>query len=43
LSGLTVREHRALEAGDVAIAADLLERMVEVFRWPQGDSMMQSA
>jgi hypothetical protein len=43
LLGLTVREYRALEAGNAAITSDLWERMVEVFQWPQGDSMRQSA
>ncbi len=40
LLGLTVREYRALEAGDAFVTADLWERMVEVFQWtryqPQG-------
>jgi hypothetical protein len=34
LLGLTVREYRALEAGDAAITSDLWNRMVEVFQWP---------
>ena len=35
------REYRALEGGgdDAAITSDLWERMVEVFEWPQGDSL----
>jgi hypothetical protein len=34
LLGLSVREYRALEAGDGIITADLWERMVGVFQWP---------
>ena len=34
LLGLTVREYRALEAGDATITSDLWERMVEVYQWP---------
>ena len=35
LLGLTVREYRALEAGDAPlITAAVWERMVEVFQWP---------
>ena len=35
LLGLTVREYRALEAGDATVTPDVWERMVEVFGWPQ--------
>jgi hypothetical protein len=35
LLGLTVREYRAIEAGDAEVSADLWERMVEVFQWPR--------
>jgi hypothetical protein len=36
LLGLTVREYRALEAGDAEIVpSDLWSRMVEVFQWPR--------
>lgn len=39
LLGLTVREYRALEAGDAEIVtADLWQRMVEVFQWPVSPS-----
>ena len=35
LLGLTVREYRALEAGeDQLLVAQAWERMVEVFQWP---------
>jgi plasmid maintenance system antidote protein VapI len=34
LLGLTVREYRALEAGDASITPDLWDRMVDVFGWP---------
>jgi hypothetical protein len=34
LLGLTVREYRALEAGDGEVTSDLWDRMVEVFEWP---------
>jgi len=35
LLGLTVREYRALEAGNArAPSSDLWDRMVEVFGWP---------
>jgi hypothetical protein len=34
LLGLTVREYRALEAGDVSITSELWERMVDIFQWP---------
>jgi hypothetical protein len=35
LLGLTVREYRALEAGDGRVTADLWSRMVKVFQWPR--------
>jgi len=35
LLGLTVRDYRALEAGDLWVSSDLWERMVEGFQWPQ--------
>ncbi len=36
LLGLTVREYRALEEGEVAaLTSDIWERMVEVFQWPR--------
>jgi hypothetical protein len=35
LLGLTMREYRALEAGeDAMLVAQVWERMVEVFQWP---------
>ena len=35
LLGLTVREYRALEAGeDPVLVGQVWERMVEVFQWP---------
>jgi hypothetical protein len=43
LLGLTVREYRALEAGDAAIVTgDLWSRMGEVFGWPQGPPRARS-
>jgi hypothetical protein len=36
LRGVTIREYRALEAGDGANTFDLWELMVEVFQWPRG-------
>jgi hypothetical protein len=36
LLGLTVRQYRQLEAGeDAVLVAEVWERMVEVFGWPQ--------
>ena len=34
LLGLTVREYRAVEAGEAKVTSDLWKRMVEVFGWP---------
>jgi len=34
LLGLTVREYRALEAGDLQPTSDQWRRMVDVFQWP---------
>jgi hypothetical protein len=36
LLGLTVREYRALEAGELEIDNDLYERIVDVCGWPTG-------
>jgi Helix-turn-helix domain len=36
LLGITVRQYRALEAGeDTLMTADVWERMIEVFGWPR--------
>jgi hypothetical protein len=36
LIGITVREYRALEAGeDALLTAETWERMIEVFGWPR--------
>jgi hypothetical protein len=41
LLGVTVRQYRQFEAGaEDAITADVWERMVEVFGWPQRRSAM---
>jgi hypothetical protein len=34
--GLTVREYRALEAGELEVDNDLYERIVDVCGWPTG-------
>jgi len=34
--GLTLREYRALEAGEIHISFDLYERMVDLCGWPRG-------
>jgi hypothetical protein len=40
LLGLTVREYRALEAGDAAIVTrGLRSRMVDVFPWPAASGL----
>jgi hypothetical protein len=33
--GLTLREYRALEAGEMHISNDLYERIVELCGWPR--------
>jgi hypothetical protein len=36
LLGITVRQYRAVESGeDTLMTADVWERMVEIFGWPQ--------
>jgi hypothetical protein len=35
LLGLTVREYRALEAGDSPITSTLWDATVELFQWPR--------
>jgi hypothetical protein len=35
LLGLTVRQYRALEAGELMPDTDLWHRMVDVFNWPR--------
>ena len=43
LLGLTVRDYRALEAGDLWVSSELWERMVEVFQWPKSGSTLGEA